>query len=203
MLRQQLVHALLKGMPHRPDATGRARATSLGVYRVGLAVDFEGLVLGSGHDVPDGDGRRLLGEKVAALGAPYALDQAGPAKPQQDLLDVIGGQPLQVRQLARRDRAVARAAPLGEVERDDQAVLGPGGDPHEWNMWAVATLFKRTLTSSRPTSIGRPPPRSGSHRGGSGHPGSSRPARRRDTATMTAACRSRPAPRRRAPLLRA
>ena len=69
-------------------------ATSLGVHRVGVAVDLEGLMLGRGHDVPHRDGGGLLGQEVAALGAPHALHQAGPPEPQQDLLDVIGRKPL-------------------------------------------------------------------------------------------------------------
>src|SRR6185312_293023 len=70
----------------------------------------------------------------AALGAADALDQAGPAEAQQDLLDVVGGQPLGVRQLAGSHGPVPGPAAPGQVERDDQAVFGPGGDPHEVNM---------------------------------------------------------------------
>ena len=58
----------------------------------------------------------LLGQEVAALGAPDALHQPGPPEPKQDLLDVVGGQPLGVGQLTRGDRA---RSPSGRA--------GPGG----------------------------------------------------------------------------
>src|SRR6185295_12821009 len=73
---------------------------------------------------------RIAREVVAALGASYALDQTRPAKPQQDLLDVIGRQALGVGQLARGDGLGRAATAAGEMQRDDEAVFGPGGDPH-------------------------------------------------------------------------
>ena len=188
-------------MPDRPDAAGGARATSVGVHRVGLAVDFEGLVLGGGHDVPDRDGRRLLGEEVAALGAAHAFDQSRAAKAQQDLLDVISGQPLDVGQLPRRDRADARPAPAGEMDRDDQAVFGPGSDPHEgeygrrasrdssWRPRASVTSLSAAVQRATSSALSVPVRRMRASR-------KTRPARRPGIGTRRAAFRSTPDRRR-------
>src|SRR3954468_22938631 len=117
-------------MPDWPDAAGRAGATSLGIDRVGVAVDLESLTLGGAHDIPHRDGAGVPGQEVPALGAPNALHQSGAPQAQQDLLDVVSREPLAVGQLAGGHGAVARAAALGKMDGDDEAVLGPGGDPH-------------------------------------------------------------------------
>src|SRR4051812_15991311 len=96
-------------MPDRPDAAGRAGATSLGVHRVAVAVDLESLTLRRAHDVPHRDGGGVASQEIPALGAPDALHQSGPPEAQQDLLDVIGGKPLAVGQLAGGHGAVAGA----------------------------------------------------------------------------------------------
>src|SRR6476661_4480640 len=117
-------------MPDRPDAAGMSRITSIGVHRVSLAVDLESLVLGGSHDIPDRNGGRLLGQVVATLGSPHALDQAGPAEPQQDLLDIVSRKSLGVSQFPGGNRSIVAPSAFGKVDRDDQAVFGPGGNPH-------------------------------------------------------------------------
>src|SRR5829696_3362698 len=121
-------------MPDRPDAAGMSRITSIGVHRVSGAVDLEGLMLRCGHDISYRDGGGLLGQEVAALGSSHALDQAGPPEPQQDLLDIISRKSLGVGELPGSNRSTAPTSALGQVDRDDQAVFGPGGDPHSLNM---------------------------------------------------------------------
>src|SRR5262245_47417132 len=117
-------------MPDRPDAAGRVWATSLGIDRVAVAVDLEGLTLGGAHDIPDGDGDGVPGQEVPALCAPDALHQSGPPEAQQDLLHIVGREPLTVGQLTGGYGAVAGAPALGKMDGDDEAVLGPGGHPH-------------------------------------------------------------------------
>jgi hypothetical protein len=74
--------------------------TALRINWVSLAVHLERLMLRRRHDVADRDGGGVAGEIVAALRAANAFDQAGPAEAKQNLLDVIGRQPLGIGQLA-------------------------------------------------------------------------------------------------------
>ena len=62
-------------------------------------------------------------EHVAAARAARAANDPGAAKPQQDLLDVVGGQPLARGDLAPGDRALVRAT--GEMQRADQRRTRP------------------------------------------------------------------------------
>src|SRR5690242_16718166 len=117
-------------MPDRPDAAGVPRITSVGVYRVGLTVDLERLVLGSGHDITNRNSSRILGQVIAAFGAPDALYQPGATKPEQNLLDIVCRESLGVGQLACGDGANPSTPPLGEMNRDDQAVFGPRSEEH-------------------------------------------------------------------------
>src|SRR5438093_8398333 len=129
---QQIVDPLLQHSPDGPDAARSLRTTSLRIDGMEIAVDFEGDVLrGFGH-VLDGADVGLTGEVVTALGAANRIHQSGAPQAQENLLDVVVGQPLLLGELARRDRPLPRA--LREVHGDNQPVLGPGGDAHVVNM---------------------------------------------------------------------
>src|SRR5690606_32669587 len=141
---EQVVDPLLQCLPHRPDAAGAAGVASLGVDGTRIAVDLEGLVLRRRHDVP----HRYLGrdprQEVAAVRAPDALDQARAPEPEEDLLYVIARQALGFRQLSGRNRPTLRLPPPGQVQDDNQAVFGPGGDTHGPNMARKSGRFKPT-----------------------------------------------------------
>src|SRR5438309_5129801 len=99
------------------------------VDRMQIAVDLEGDVLRGLHHVLDGAGLRFTREVVAALGAAHRVHQAGAPQAEEDLLDVVVGETFLLGELARRHRPLPR--PLGEVQRNDQTIFGPGGDAHE------------------------------------------------------------------------
>src|SRR6266542_2425766 len=122
---EQIVDPLLQHAPDRPDAARGVRTTSVRVDGMEIAVDFEGDVLRGLDDVLHRDRLRVTREVVAALGAADRIDQAGAPQAEEDLLDVIVGKPFLLGELARRDRPLAR--PLGEVQGNDQTILGPGG----------------------------------------------------------------------------
>src|SRR4051812_15657858 len=105
-------------MPHRPDATGAAGATSIGVYLMSLAVDFEGLVLRCSHHVSNRDHFGILGQKVAALRSADALHEPGSTQTKQNLLDVVSREPLGVGKLTCGDRAAPVPPALGQVDGD-------------------------------------------------------------------------------------
>src|SRR5262249_19875667 len=159
--RQQLVHPLLEGMPYRPDAAERPRATSLGIDRMRVAVDLEGLVLGRGHDVTDGNGGGFLRKEIPALGAADAFHKAGSTEAEENLFDVISGQAFDVGQFTSGDRPGPAPAPLGEVDRDDQAVFRPGSDPHETGIWGPGSRdssFGASISFLRPSTEPLPRP---------------------------------------------
>ena len=83
-------------------------------------------------------GQESLIQRAGELGADYYL-----MKP-FDVPTLI----LRIRQLAGRDRTAARAPPLGEVKGDDEAVLGPGRDPHlGWNIYFFSADVQRATSS--------------------------------------------------------
>src|SRR5438309_9085223 len=102
------------------------------VDRMQIAVDLERDVLRGRHHVLDGDGLRLTREVVAALGPAHRVHQAGAPQAEEDLLYVVVGETFLLGELARRHRPLPR--PLGEVQRNDQTIFGPGGDAHWVNM---------------------------------------------------------------------
>src|SRR5215203_6482068 len=121
-------------MPHRADATGATWTTSVGVHRMGLTVDLERLVLRRSHDITDRDSFGSPGEVIPSLGPPNALNQAGTAQPQQNLFDIVRRQALGIGELACGDGTASFASPFGKMNRDDETVFGPGGNPHARNM---------------------------------------------------------------------
>src|SRR5690606_19653643 len=131
---KESVDASLQLGPDRTDAARTARVAALGIDAVMVAVDLEGLVLARGHHVVDGHRRSVARQEVATLRAAYRLHDPGATEPEQDLLDVVGRQSLRLRQLARGDRPTARHPAMRQVDRDDQRVLGPGGDTHLVNI---------------------------------------------------------------------
>ncbi len=98
---QQLIHPLLEGMPHRPDAAGAPGATSIGIDWPRIAVYLEGLVLRGCHDVADRNDVRLPREVVPTFGTAHAQNQSRAPKTQEDLLDIVGWKALGVGKLTR------------------------------------------------------------------------------------------------------
>ena len=149
---EHAVDALLEQPPHRPDAARGLRATSPGVDRMEIAVDFEGDALGGLHHVLHGDGLRLARQEVPAPGSAHGLDQAGAPQAEEDLLNVVVRQPFLSRDFACRRRAAAGSA--GEMHGNDQAVFGPRREAHRRNMPERRSRFN----AARPSPAhGRPP----------------------------------------------
>jgi hypothetical protein len=146
--RQQLIDALLEGLPDRPDAAGADGTTSSRFDRVRLAIDLECLMLGSRHHITNRDGFRQASQEITPLCPPHTLHQPGSPKPEQNLLDVVGRQALDVRKLTRGNGTAACPSALGQVNRDNQAVFGPGGDPHAGNMGLSQSGINQLLSAA-------------------------------------------------------
>src|SRR5687767_11277175 len=116
---------------------------------MGDTMQVEGGELRRSNDVAHGDLFGRLRECVSPASATRALHEAGPAQPQQNLLDVVDRQALARRDITARDRALRSAA--RQVERADDAVLGESRYPHECTIgWATAG-YKRDAVSAAGT----------------------------------------------------
>ena len=93
-----------------------------------LAVQVERLEFRRGEDFANGDLASRSRQRVAALCAARARDDPGSSQPEQDLLDVIRGKFFARGKIAAGDRPLVGA--LGEVQRADHTVLGPGSNAH-------------------------------------------------------------------------
>ena len=87
------------------------------------------VVLGRCDHVANRDLLRRAREHVATVRATRAAHDARAAQPQEDLLDVVARAGAPLGDVAAGDRAFVGAP--REVQRADDAVLGPGGDAHD------------------------------------------------------------------------
>ena len=102
------------------------------VDRVGDAVEVERRQLGRADHGADRDLLRCAREEVPPARPADAPHDVGPAEPEEDLLHVVGREPL-----ARGDVAAGHrpfGGSLGEVQGADEAVLRPRGDAHGWRI---------------------------------------------------------------------
>src|SRR6185312_16265856 len=112
------IDLLLEQHPHGPDAARVRGGAPLVVDRVRDAVQIECSELRGRDHIADGDLVGRARERIAAVCTARALDDVGPAQPQQDLLDVIDRKPLAGGYVTTGDRTVVR--PLCQVQRTDQ-----------------------------------------------------------------------------------
>jgi hypothetical protein len=95
-------------------------------------MEIESLELRSMDYVSDRNLSRRAGENISTPRAPRAGDDARPSQPEENLLDVVSRKAFLSRNLAPIYRS--QIGPLGEVERANDAVLGPGSNPHAFRI---------------------------------------------------------------------
>src|SRR5712692_9437962 len=107
------------------------------------AMEVERLKLRGGDDVANRDGLRVARQRVSTVCASGALHDAGAAHPNQDLFDIVDGQPLARSDVATRHWTFTNA--LGQMQRADDAVLGEGSYPHNWRIERIQRANKMVL----------------------------------------------------------
>jgi len=129
---EHIVNLLLQHLPHRANAARQRSRAPLFTHGMRNAIEVERGYFGSRDDGPDRNLLRLARERIATVRAPRTADDVGTTKSQQDLFDVVDGQPLVRGNLAASDWPFRDAS--REMERADDAVLGQRGDTHSWRL---------------------------------------------------------------------
>src|SRR5439155_17709807 len=129
---QNVVDSLLQHHPHRPDAATIRRVAPFFLDRMAYAVKIERLELRCVDYISDRTLGRRSGQDISATRAAGAGDDAGASKSQKNLLDVVRRKPFLACDLPPVHRA--KIGPLGEVERANHAVLGPGRYTHAFTI---------------------------------------------------------------------
>src|SRR4029077_1095741 len=102
--------------------------------RMRHAVEIERRHLRRFDHIANRDVIRRFGEGIPTVRATRAANDVGTAEAEQNLLDVVHGQPLDLGDLATRDRAVRLAT--GEMERTDDAVFSESSNAHDTAIYA-------------------------------------------------------------------
>ena len=107
---EHVVDPLLEEQPDWPDAAVPGRRAPRFFDRVTHAMQVERRQLRCGDDRAHADLGSRPGERISTVRAARAAYDVRTAQPKEDLLDVIGGETLQGRDLSAGDRPFGRAA---------------------------------------------------------------------------------------------
>src|ERR1035437_6404832 len=127
-LAEDCVDALLEPLPETTRGTLALAGAASRLVVAGDAFDGRDLALDSVDDLEHRDQLGGTGQRVAAVDAPGALDQAAAAQLAGQLLEVGERQVLDPRHLGDAERALSVGA--GELGHHPQAVVGLGADAH-------------------------------------------------------------------------
>src|SRR5574341_1037281 len=137
---EHFVDAPLEQAPDRTNAAGGRRIAALIVHPVKVAIHLERHMLGRLDDILHTHVLWRARKQVSAARTPDRLDESRAPQAQQDLLDVVVRKAFLLGELARGDGTLPRT--LGEMDRNDQAVLRPGCNAHGRNMRERLSGFK-------------------------------------------------------------
>jgi hypothetical protein len=126
---EHVVDLALQQHPDRPNAAALRCRAALFLDRVCYAMQIEGRQLRRGDHVTNGDLVGRACKHVAAVRATDTLHDVGATKAQENLLDVVGRQPLLGRQVASRNRSLG--GPTGQVDRTDESIFRPRRNAHD------------------------------------------------------------------------
>ena len=129
---QYIVDLLLKKNPHRTNAAEVRSGAAIGLHRVAHAMEIERLELRRLNHFADRGLSGRLCKRIPATCASSARDDARSPQTKENLLHVIGGKLLALRDVAAVYGTLTRAP--REMKRADHAILRPGRYPHEFKI---------------------------------------------------------------------